>query len=186
MKSIDKYLFQALDNYPYCLQETLESLEYSMSYNDKNAMTLCLYGRIFTEQLFDYENAKIYFQEAITADLHAVEVYPYYIETLLLNEDFEEAAKLIAFSISIKGSNKVQLLLKKVMLQEIQKEYKAALKTIKEIKKITINNVYTDEIETTEKRIKGKMKAPKKSKKKEKNKKPKASKKEKNAKKKKK
>jgi len=30
---IDKYLFQAIDTYPYDLQETVESLQYALSYN---------------------------------------------------------------------------------------------------------------------------------------------------------
>lgn len=46
MKSIDKYLFQAMDNYPYCLEETIESLDYALSYDDKNVTALCLYARI--------------------------------------------------------------------------------------------------------------------------------------------
>jgi tetratricopeptide (TPR) repeat protein len=98
MKTIDKYLFQAMDNYPYCLEETLESLEYSLSYNDKNTMTFFLYGRILSEQLQDYEEAKLYFQEAITININALEIYPFYIHTLILNEDYAEATQLIDFS----------------------------------------------------------------------------------------
>ena len=87
MKTIDKYLFQAIDNYPYWLEGTIESLDYALSYNDKNPMTLCLYGRIQAEQLQDFEEAKRYFQEALAIDIQAVAVYPFYIDTLLLNED---------------------------------------------------------------------------------------------------
>ena len=72
MKTVDKYLFQALDNYPYSLEETIESLDYALSYNDKNVMALCLYGRVQTEQLADYEEAKRYFQEALTININAV------------------------------------------------------------------------------------------------------------------
>ena len=57
MKSIDKYLFQALDNYPYSLEETVESLDYALSYDEKNTVALCLYGRLYAEQLKHYETA---------------------------------------------------------------------------------------------------------------------------------
>jgi tetratricopeptide (TPR) repeat protein len=164
MKTIDKYLFQAMDNYPYCLQETLESLEFSLSYNDKNTMALCLYGRILSEQLQDYEEAKLYFQEAITININALEIYPFYIHTLILNEDYAEATKLINFSLTIKGINKVVILIKKAMLQEIQCNYKEALETFKEIKKIVINDYFKDNIEDSEKRIKSKMEKLKKDK----------------------
>ncbi|MFY7811855.1 MAG: hypothetical protein ACOVQ2_08995 [Flavobacterium sp.] len=158
MKTIDKYLFQALDNYPYCLQETLESLEFSLSYNDKNTMALCLYGRILSEQLQDYEEAKLYFQEALSLNINALEIYPYYIQTLILNEDYDEVNKLIDFSLTIKGINKVLILLKKATLQEILCNYKEALKTLKIIKKISVNDFYQNEIENTENRIKTKIK----------------------------
>ena len=98
MKNIDKYLFQALDNYPYWLEGTIESLDYALSYDDKNTTALCLYGRIHAEQLQDYEGAKNYFQQAISIDIHALEVYPYYIETLLSHEAYIKEVKLFGFA----------------------------------------------------------------------------------------
>lgn len=156
MKTVDKYLFQALDNYPYSLEETIESLDYALSYNDKNVMALCLYGRVQTEQLADYEEAKRYFQEALAININAVAVYPYYLETLLLNEDYEEASKLIDFALTVKGMDKVAVFLKKVTLLEKQKEIKVALKLVKEIKLMltAFDNAY--EVEETEKRLKAK------------------------------
>jgi len=156
MKTVDKYLFQALDNYPYWLEGTIESLDYALSYNDKNVMALCLYGRIQTEQLHDYEEAKRYFQEALAIDIHAVAVYPFYIDTLLLNEDYEEADKLIAFALTIKGINKVEIMLKKVLLLEKQVAFKKAFKDLKEIKLIVTNNEHNYQIEEIEKRLKAK------------------------------
>lgn len=156
MKTVDKYLFQALDNYPYWLEGTKESLDYALSYNDKNPMTLCLYGRIQTEQLHDYEEAKRYFQEALAINIQAVAVYPFYIDTLLLNEDYEEADKLIAFALTIKGINKVEIMLKKVLLLEKQVAFKKAFKDLKEIKLIVTNNEHNYQIEEIEKRLKAK------------------------------
>lgn len=156
MKTIDKYLFQAIDNYPYWLEGTIESLDYALSYNDKNPMTLCLYGRIQTEQLHDYEEAKRYFQEALAIDIQAVAVYPFYIDTLLLNEDYEEAYKLIAFALTIKGINKVEIMLKKVLLLEKQVAFKKAFKVLKEIKLIVTNNEHNYQIEEMEKRLNAK------------------------------
>ncbi|WP_396155790.1 tetratricopeptide repeat protein [Flavobacterium macrobrachii] len=156
MKTVDKYLFQALDNYPYWLEGTIESLDYALSYNDKNPMTLCLYGRIQTEQLHDYEEAKRYFQEALAIDIQAVAVYPFYIDTLLLNEDYEEADKLIAFALTIKGINKVEIMLKKVLLLEKRVVFKKAFKDLKEIKLIVTNNEHNYQIEEIEKRLKAK------------------------------
>lgn len=157
MKTVDKYLFQALDNYPYWLEGTIESLDYALSYNDKNPMTLCMYGRIQAEQLNDYEEAKRYFEEALAVDIHTVAVYPFYIETLLLNEDFAEAEKLIEFALTIKGINKVQIMLKKALLLEKQNDFKTGLKYLKNIKLVATNYNEVSDIEEIEKRLKSKI-----------------------------
>nr|WP_315253372.1 hypothetical protein [uncultured Flavobacterium sp.] len=156
MKTADKYIFQALDNYPYWLEGTIESLDYALSYNEKDTTALCLYGRVQSEQLQDYEEAKRYFQEALTINLHAVAVYPYYLDALLWNEDYEEASKLIDFALTIKGTDKVVIQLKKVMLLEKQQEVLLALKLVKEIKLLATANDNLYEIEETEKRLKTK------------------------------
>mgnify|MGYP003574939092 CR=1 FL=1 len=174
MKTVDKYLFQALDNYPYWLEGTIESLDYALSYDDKNTMALCLYGQVFSDQLFKYEEAKEYFQKALSINIYALEVYPFYIHTLILNEDYEEASKLIDFALTIKGINKVEILLKKVTLLERQQKFKKALKVLKKVKLTTINTSYDYTIEETEKRLKKKLngnsKKDKSAKKKKKNK----------------
>ncbi|WP_163408373.1 tetratricopeptide repeat protein [Flavobacterium ajazii] len=157
MKTVDKYLFQALDNYPYSLEETIESLDYALSYDDKNTMALCLYGQVFSDQLLKYEEAKEYFQKALSINIHALEVYPFYIHTLILNEDYEEAMKLIDFALTVKGINKTEIFLKKVILFERQQDFKKALKVIKKAKLATINTCYDYTIEETEKRLDKKL-----------------------------
>ncbi len=157
MKTVDKYLFQALDNYPYNLEEVVESLDYALSYNNKNTMSLCLYGRVYAEQLSDYEQAKLYFQEALTADVFAKEVYPHYIQTLIRNEDYEEAMTLIDFALTIKGIDKVEILMKKIMLFEQMQKFKKVLKLIKEVKLSILNSDFNYLIEETEKRLNQKL-----------------------------
>ncbi len=170
MKTIDKYLFQALDNYPYSLEETIESLDYAFSYDNKNTMVLCLYGRIQAEQLMNYEEAKSYFQEALAINIHALEVYPYYLQTLIVNEDFEEAQKLIDFALTIKGINKSMIFVKKAVLLEVQHKFKEALKEIKQAKLYSIQHDYDSGISEVEKRIKDKVDLLEKKKPKEKKK----------------
>lgn len=171
MKTIDKYLFQALDNYPYSLEETIESLDYAFSYDAKNTMVLCLYGRIQAEQLWNYKEAKYYFQEALAINIHALEVYPHYIQTLILNEDYDEAQKLIDFALTIKGINKSEIYVKKAILLEAQLRFKEALTAIKNAKLYTLQFAFESDITEVEKRIKNKKellekkKKPKKSKK---------------------
>ena len=85
------------------------------------------------EQFKQYEEAKTYFKKAIGVDLNAVDVYPHYIETLLKNEDYNEAEKLIDFALKIKGIDILVIKLAEVHLYEKQLQIKKALKLAKKL-----------------------------------------------------
>lgn len=158
MKNIDKYLFQALDNYPYSLVETVESLDYALSFDSRNTTALILYGRIQMEQLHDYEESKRYFQEVLAIDINSITVYPHYLDVLLLNEDYQEATKLIDFALTVKGIDKVAIMIRKTLLFEKQSDFKKALKVLKEIKLLTTSNCNNHDVEQMEERLKSKIK----------------------------
>lgn len=166
----NSYLFKAMDAYPYNLEETLEALNYALSYNSKDTQALCLMGRVFAEQLKDYETAKQYYVEALTERLDSHHIYPHYIETLIWNDDFNEAEKLIEFALTVKGCDRGVLLLKKGQLFEAKGNYKMAVKTLKEAKKEGLNNEFVELAKNEISRVKNKLK-PKKKKKSVKNKK---------------
>ncbi|MGJ1261207.1 hypothetical protein [Sphingobacterium spiritivorum] len=165
MKAIDKYLSQALDNYPYSLTETIESLEYALSYDETNTTALCLTGRLYAEQLMNYEEAKKYFQEALTCNLYALEIYPHFVQTLIWNDDFEEAQKLIDFALTIKGINKTEILLKQIQLLEKQMKVKKALRLVKGLYVTNCYSSYDQDIKNAEARLEDKLKRDKKKKK---------------------
>ena len=161
---LDKYLFQALDAYPYNLEEAVESLNYALSYDEKNPIALCLLGQIYAESLKNYEVAKEYYQQALAEDMYALDVYPKYINVLLWNEDCTEAEKLIDFALTVKGTDKAMLQQQKGILFEQKKEYKKALKCFKLAKENAFNNYFINEIKEEETRVKNKMSKKKKSK----------------------
>lgn len=101
-----KYYFEALDNYPYNLPDCLEALNYALSYDSEDADSLCLMGRLYSEILRNYEEAKLYFEQAMQSDITNINTPKYYISCLLNNEDYFEAEKLINFSLKIKGIDK--------------------------------------------------------------------------------
>ena len=161
---LDKYLFQAIDAYPYDLQETVESLQYALSYNPKNTKALCLMGQVYAEQLHDYETAKAYYQEALAENIHAIDVYKHYIDVLLWNEDFKEAEKLINYAFTIKGIDKALMYLKKAQLFEQKQELKLAIKHLKKAKDYAYNSDFIYHLNEEKSRIKDKMSKKKKSK----------------------
>ncbi len=158
MKSIDKYIFQALDSYPFSLEETIESLDYALSQDANNTMALTLYGRIYSEQLKDHEEAKRYFQQALAVNIHGLEIYGPYIESLIWNEDYQEADSLIDFALKIKGIDKSEILLKKVLLLESQIKIKEAKKALKLVELHNCNPNNFAIIDDFKDRIKNKLK----------------------------
>ena len=158
----NSYLFKAMDAYPYNLEETLEALNYALSYNNKDPNALCLMARVFAEQLQDYETAKQYYVEALTEGLDAHQIYPHYIQTLLWNDDFKEAEILIEYAFKVKGIDKGLLLLKKGQLFEAIGNYKMAIKTLKEAKKGGLNNGFVEYAKSEISRVKNKLKPKKK------------------------
>ncbi|MGJ8744916.1 tetratricopeptide repeat protein [Polaribacter sp.] len=159
---VNNYIFKALESYPYDLEEVMEALDYALSYDDKNTMALTLMGRVYAEKLYKYEEAIIFFKQALAENIKAFEVYTPYINTLLWNEDYKEAEEFIDFGLTVKGSDKALLYLKKGILYEQLKEYKKALGYIKLAKEHTFNAEFMTDINADKDRIKGKM--PKKKK----------------------
>ena len=83
---------------------------------------------------------------------------------VLWNEDYKEVDEFIDFSLTVKGSDKGTLYLKKAILFEQLKEYKKALTFIKLAKEHTYNSEFMETINEEKNRIKGKMPKKKKAK----------------------
>lgn len=152
-----KYYFEALDFFPFNLSECMDALNYALSYEPEDADSLCLMGRVYSEELKDYETAKKYFDEAMQNNIGNINTPKYYIECLLNNEDYKEAEKLIAFALKLKGIDKSEILNCRSLLHERNFEYKQALGTLKEAKKFAYNRAALEILEDREKMIKSKM-----------------------------
>lgn len=151
-----KYYFEALDNYPYNLPDCLEALNYALSYDSEDADSLCLMGRIYSEQLKNYEIAKQYFEEAMLCDIANLNVPQYYIKCLLDNEDLQEAEKLINYSLKIKGIDKATLWFYRALLSEKRGSFPNALKFLTEAEKYCFTSHSFEVVKERKKFIKSK------------------------------
>ena len=128
---LNTYVLKALDAYPYDLEETVENLNYALSYQADNIQALFLMGKLQAEQFGDYEKAKQYYAEVLAIKLEFHKVYSNYIQVLLWNEDFIEAQKLIDFALTVKGLSKSEIWALQSQLFEQNQDYKKALKCLK-------------------------------------------------------
>lgn len=143
------YLFRALEAYPYELEKAVEALNYALSYEPENIQALHLMGKVYSEQLKDYEVAKSYFENALVLNIEATFIYPDYIMVLINNHDYDEAQKALDFARGIKGIDKALMELYQGYICEAQQEYDAAKKALKEAKQLSMNNdfsYYVDEV----------------------------------------
>jgi tetratricopeptide (TPR) repeat protein len=159
---LNNYVLKAIDAYPYELEEAVENLNYALSYESDNVYALYLMGQIQAEQLGDYEQAKIYYAEALANKMDFHKIYYKYIQVLLWNDDFDEAQKLIDFALTVKGIDKGCIWDKQGQLFEIKQEYKKAIKAFKTAKKFGYNDSFISYIGNEISRIKNKIKPSKK------------------------
>ena len=138
-------------------EEATESLNYALSYNQNHCPTLCLLGKIYVEQLSNYEEAFQCFDKVIAHDINYLEVYPMYAKYLLWADKINEAQKLLVFAFTIKGIDKAELYGLMAYALEMQGNYKIALKMLKKAKLETYNENHMDYISEEIKRVKKKM-----------------------------
>lgn len=156
---LNTYVLKALDAYPYDLEETVENLNYALSYQEDNVYALFLMGKLQAEQFGDYEKAKNYYAETLAINMNFHKVYSSYITVLLWNEDLEEAQKLIDFALTVKGLSKSDIWALQGQLFEQDQKLKKALKSFKTAKLLTYNNDFTSFIDSETSRIKAKIKS---------------------------
>ncbi|MDY8138753.1 hypothetical protein [Aquimarina sp. 2201CG5-10] len=163
---------QALDNYPYDIEQCIEKLQYVIGANNNHVGAHYLMGRIYKEQLDDYKNATYHFQMALHLDHTFTPTYYYYAELLILLSKYQEAEKVLDVGITIPGSDKACLEFLKGILYEKYEMYTTAKSYFEKAKHSALNNDFRRSMDGEINRIKSKKEESKnKSKSKKKNKK---------------
>ncbi|MGB5941570.1 MAG: tetratricopeptide repeat protein [Leeuwenhoekiella sp.] len=159
------YLFKALDAYPFDLEETVESLNYALTYDEKDARALRLMGRLYAEQLGDLETAESYYAEALANAMEWPMIYPEYIRLLTNKGDLDKAENLFEFALKQSFTVKAMLHLVGGQLYERQQRFNKAIKAFKKAKKIAGNDDFFNFVAAEIKRVARKMPKKKKRKK---------------------
>lgn len=167
----DQYYLKALDSYPFDLNESVENLNYALSYSKEHAQANCLMARVYSEQLNKPDLAVQYFEQALFYDLSNIEAISYYVFFLIKTEDFEKAKKLIDYGYTIKGIGKAMLLRYEALVTEYQKMYNVSKKLLKEAINESFSKSEIDFLKEELARVKGKIRGTKGSKQKKKKKK---------------
>ena len=138
----DQYYIKALDYYPYNLEEALENLNYALSYDGEHARANCLMGRLYLEQLRDFERAEIYFQAALACDPTHADTCEHYSRLLVEMRSYAKAQKLLTYARSLAGIKLAQLLQLEALIQEHQHKFAAA----RELLRTAMLEAYEEEL----------------------------------------
>ncbi|MBN1187951.1 MAG: hypothetical protein JXB49_37095 [Bacteroidales bacterium] len=122
----DTYYMKAMDAYPYCVEETIENLQYALSYNNEHVGAICLMAKILSEKFKHYTLAESYFEKALMVDPYHFETCVCYAQQLIITFDFMKAEKLLKHAHSLKGVDLSQVYYLEGLMHEYQKDYAKA------------------------------------------------------------
>lgn len=152
------YTIKALESYRYDKEECLEALSYALSYDENNAVALCLMGRIQVEMFENYTLATDYFENALAADSNYAETYRHYLHLLVTKGDLEKAKAFLKFANSRIPHKQADLFIGEARILEREFKLKKALKMLKRAEKNAFSEDVLFEIDEMISRIERKQK----------------------------
>lgn len=152
------YYLKALDNYPYCLPEFLESINYALAYDDAHADAHCLMGVFYMDQLQKFNDAIFHFDKALEADVFNIQTYYNYIRLTIVTDEVEKAYEMINFASTIKGVDKPTLLHLEAILHEKSEEYQLGIDCLDLAVKLELSNDRITFYQSEKNRIREKLK----------------------------
>jgi tetratricopeptide (TPR) repeat protein len=158
----DKYYLKAVDSYPYDLEEVVESLKYALSYDNEHVGANYLMGKIYAEQLHNYDEAESYYQIAMAADPRNETVCLDYVLLLITMKEFGKAEKLIGYTRSLKGVDLARVYHREGLIQEYQYAYDKAIQLYEKATLDCYNEEFSGYLDATLRRVKAKQKLKKK------------------------
>lgn len=147
------YTIKALESYRYDKEECLEALGYALSYDENNAVALCLMGRIQFEMFGNVVSARNYFENALAADATYVETYRHYLVLLINQNELETAKAFLKFMSNRIGHKQFDLYIGEVRILEREFKFKKALKVLNEALKHAFSEDELEELDEIKSRL---------------------------------
>jgi tetratricopeptide (TPR) repeat protein len=142
----DQYYIKAMDEYPYNLEESIENLNYALSYNSEHTGALYLMGCLYMEYLDELNKAEEYFELALSINPLNYKVNCKYAELMITFRDYHKAEKLIQFTHSIRGRDIATVLRVESYLYEHKGLYIEAIRLLEKAKLNTNKYEYIEDI----------------------------------------
>jgi tetratricopeptide (TPR) repeat protein len=134
MTAADKYFLKAKDNYPFCLDEAIEALEYGLACDNEHAGLLTLQATIYFKDLKQFEAAKECYELALFYNSSYVDAWYAYIGFATAMKEYAKVEKLVAGALQVKGVDTARVLYLSARCTEAQGEFALAVSIMKKSK----------------------------------------------------
>lgn len=158
----DQYYIKAMDEYPYNLEESIENLNYALSYNSEHVGALYLMGCLHMEHLDELEIAEEYFEMAVSINPSNYKLNCKYAELMIIFKEYQKAQKMIAYTHRIRGVNTAIILRVESFLYEHRCFFDESIRLLERAKQYAFNNGYLDDLNEDLIRVRGKKDATQK------------------------
>lgn len=158
----EQYYAQALENYPYCLGEAVEALNYALSYDSNHAGANCLMGKLQQEYFKNSNDALHYFEQALIGDTNNISAYESLISLHIDNRAYAQAKSIIKHVYTLIHADIAWLMLKEALIYELLGEFKIAKKVLIQSKQISVCNDQIEFVTKELERVESKLKFSKK------------------------
>jgi len=158
LNAADQYYLKALDYYPYNLEEAVEALNYALGHDEDHCQANCLMGRVFMEQMKEYEMADYYFEKALMSDFTYPDTFKYYSLLKIWKGEMCKAQKIIDYSLRVRGMDRAVMLHRKAMVYEYTGRFFEAKLCLQQIKLMTTNEKWVSYANKELSRLKKKVK----------------------------
>lgn len=143
----DQYYLKALDDYDYNFTEVLENLNYALSYDADHAGANYLMGKLYMEQFQQFDLAEEHFVSSMSADPENLKTCESFAWLMIKTQRYEEALKLIAYTLGLKGALLPELLRLKALTYELMRDYGQARIVLLEAISESYDSRYIDFLE---------------------------------------
>ncbi|WP_420316093.1 tetratricopeptide repeat protein [Ekhidna sp.] len=139
----DQYFVKALEMYDYNLEEVVENLNYSLSYDPEHPAANELMGRMYMDQFGELEKAKVYLDEAMAADLSNLQVCESITRWHIKMRAYKDALLVISYASGLPGAQMDQWIRMEALIYELCKEYAKAMDLLKRALDESVSSEYS-------------------------------------------
>ena len=155
----DQYYLKALNLYDYDMDQTVEYLNYALSYDPGHAEANCLMGKFYMDRLQRFDQAEEFLANSLATEPENIATCECFSMLLIKTKRYQEALKLIRYGSSLRGANVSEFLRLEALICELQKDFDQAKLLLQRAVEECFDSEYVDFLNREIRRVESKIKS---------------------------